>query len=157
MARPDPNHLFDGLLKNADPERAFAQMDDGRWYTYRHVMEVSARFANMLVERGLEPGDRVAAQVPKSIEALMLYLGTVRAGGVFLPLNNAYTATEVAYFLDNAGPRIFVCDPVRHAEFEAMTSKLGVRLETMGVWTDPETSAGSLPVSSLQRVMARST
>ena len=75
----------------------------------------------------------------------MLYLGTVRAGGVFLPLNNAYTATEVAYFLDNAGPRIFVCDPARHAEFEALTAKLGVRLETMGVWTDPDTSAGSLP------------
>jgi malonyl-CoA/methylmalonyl-CoA synthetase len=142
---PDPNHLFDGLLKNADPERAFAQMDDGRWYTYTHVMEVSARLANMLVERGLEPGDRVAAQVPKSIEALMLYLATVRAGGVFLPLNNAYTATEVEYFLDNAGPRIFVCDPARHAEFETLTAKLGIRLETMGVWTDPDTSAGSLP------------
>jgi len=141
---PDPNHLFDGLLKNADPERAFAQMDDGRWYTYTHVMEVSARLANMLVERGLEPGDRVAAQVPKSIEALMLYLATVRAGGVFLPLNNAYTATEVEYFLDNAGPRIFVCDPARHAEFETLTAKLGIRLETMGVWTDPDTSAGSL-------------
>ena len=141
---PDPNHLFDGLLKNAGPERAFAQMDDGRWYTYTHVMEVSARLANMLVERGLEPGDRVAAQVPKSIEALMLYLATVRAGGVFLPLNNAYTATEVEYFLDNAGPRIFVCDPARHAEFETLTAKLGIRLETMGVWTDPDTSAGSL-------------
>ncbi len=150
MARPDPNHLFDGLLKNADPERAFAQMDDGRWYTYRHVMEVSGRFANMLVERGLQPGDRVAAQVPKSIEALMLYLGTVRAGGVFLPLNNAYTSTEVAYFLDNASPRIFVCDPARHAEFEALTAKLGVRLETMGVWTDPDTSAGSLPDAGVE-------
>ena len=69
------NHLFDGLLQNANREHAFAQLDDGRWYTYNHVMEVSARFANMLVRCGLQPGDRVAAQVPKSIEALMLYLG----------------------------------------------------------------------------------
>ncbi len=138
------NHLFDGLLQNANLERAFAQLDDGRWYTYSHVMEVSARFANMLVKCGVQPGDRVAAQVPKSIEALMLYLGTVRAGGVFLPLNNAYTASEVEYFLDNAGPRIFVCDPARRPEFEALSDKLGVRLETMGVWKNPETSAGSL-------------
>ena len=138
------NHLVDGLLKNAKPERAFARLDDGRWYTYNHVMEVSGRFANMLVERGLQPGDRVAAQVPKSIEALMLYLGTVRAGGVFLPLNNAYTASEVEYFLDNAGPRIFVCDPARQADFDALTGKLGVRLETMGVWRNHDTSAGSL-------------
>ena len=138
------NHLFDGLLQNANPERAFAQLDDGRWYTYSHVMEVSARFANMLVKCGLQPGDRVAAQVPKSIEALMLYLGTVRAGGVFLPLNNAYTASEVEYFLDNASPRLFVCDPARRPEFEALTDRLGIRLETMGVWKNPETSAGSL-------------
>jgi len=138
------NHLFDGLLKNANPERAFAQLDDGRWYTYGHVMEVSARFANMLVKCGLQPGDRVAAQVPKSIEALMLYLGTVRAGGVFLPLNNAYTASEVEYFLDNASPRLFVCDPARRPEFETLTDKLGIRLETMGVWKNPGTSAGSL-------------
>jgi malonyl-CoA/methylmalonyl-CoA synthetase len=138
------NHLFDGLLKNVNRDRAFAELDDGRWYTYNHVMEVSARFANVLVERGLLPGDRVAAQVPKSIEALMLYLGTVRAGGVFLPLNNAYTASEVAYFLDNASPRLFVCDPARQAEFEALTGEMGVRLETMGVWRNDDTSAGSL-------------
>ena len=138
------NHLFHGLLANADLERAFARLDDGRWYTYNHVMEVSGRFANVLVERGLQPGDRVAAQIPKSIEALMLYLGTVRAGGVFLPLNNAYTASEVEYFLDNAGPRLFVCDPSREVEFTPLTDKLGITLETMGVWRNHETSAGSL-------------
>ena len=140
----DPNHLFDGLLKNADPERAFAQLDDGRRYTYQHVMDVSARFANMLVERGLEPGDRVAAQIPKSIEALMLYLGTVRAGGVFLPLNNAYTPTEIDYFLANATPRIFICDPASQTAYEPLTEKLGVTLETMGVWDNPDTSVGTL-------------
>jgi malonyl-CoA/methylmalonyl-CoA synthetase len=145
MARPaNPNHLFDGLMANAKLERAFAQLDDGRWYTYQHVMEVSGRFANMLVERGLQPGDRVAAQIPKSIEALMLYLGTVRAGGVFLPLNNAYTPTEIEYFIDNARPRIFVCDPARVSEYEELTNRLEVRLETMGVWRNPGTSAGTL-------------
>lgn len=138
------NHLFDGLLKNADGERTFARLDDGRSYTYNQVVEVSGRFANMLAERGLQPGDRVAAQIPKSIEALMLYLGTVRAGGVFLPLNNAYTASEVEYFLDNAGPRLFVCDPARQSEFELLTGKLDVRLETMGVWKNHDTCGGSL-------------
>ncbi len=138
------NHLFDGLLQNADGERTFARLDDGRRYTYNHVVEVSGRFANMLAERGLQPGDRVAAQIPKSIEALMLYLGTVRAGGVFLPLNNAYMASEVEYFLYNANPRLFVCDPARHSEFELLTGKLDVKLETMGVWKNHDASAGSL-------------
>ena len=44
------NHLFDGLLDNADPEHAFAKLDDGRWYTYNHFLEVSARFANLLIK-----------------------------------------------------------------------------------------------------------
>jgi non-ribosomal peptide synthetase component E (peptide arylation enzyme) len=68
------NHLFDGLMANADRERAFARMPDGRWYTYQHVVDVSGRFANVLVDLGVKPGDRVAVQAPKSIEAMMLYL-----------------------------------------------------------------------------------
>jgi malonyl-CoA/methylmalonyl-CoA synthetase len=55
------------------------------------MVDASARFANVLVRLGVKPGDRVAVQVEKSFEALMLYLGTVRAGAIFLPLNSAYT------------------------------------------------------------------
>ncbi|MGB7204119.1 MAG: malonyl-CoA synthase [Anderseniella sp.] len=138
------NYLYDGLLKDADKSRLFATLDDGRTYTYADVDAVSARLANLLVARGLQPGDRVAAQIPKSIEAVMLYLATVRAGGVFLPLNNAYTPTEIEYFLDNAGPRIFVCDPASADSYKSLTQKLGVELDTMGIWKNHETSAGSL-------------
>ena len=73
------NHLFDGLMANAQLDHVFARMPDGRSYTYQDVLDVSARFANRLVELGVKPGDRVAVQVPKSIEAVRLYLGTVRA------------------------------------------------------------------------------
>ncbi|MDE2579842.1 MAG: malonyl-CoA synthase, partial [Hyphomicrobiales bacterium] len=66
-----------------------------------------------LVGLGVKPGDRVAAQVEKSLAAVMLYLGCVRAGAVFLPLNTAYTPAEVEYFLTDAEPHIFVCDPGR--------------------------------------------
>ncbi len=60
---------------------------------------------------GVKPGDRVAAQVEKSAEALMLYLGSLRAGAVYLPLNTAYTAGEIRYFLGDAEPTLFVCRP----------------------------------------------
>ena len=62
---------------------------------------------------GSSPGDRVAVQVEKSPEALFLYLGAIRAGAVFLPLNTAYTASEVAYFVGDAKPTVFVADPAR--------------------------------------------
>ena len=65
----------------------------------------------------LAAGDRIAVQVDKSVEAIALYLATVRAGAVFLPLNSAYTRSEVAYFLDDAEPAVFVCCSEREVEF----------------------------------------
>ena len=145
------NTLFDGLMAGASPDRAFAETPgeggaNTRWYTYGHVMDVTARFANRLVQLGLEPGDRVAAQVPKSIEAVMLYLATVRAGGVFLPLNTGYTPKEIEYFIGDAEPRIFVCDPKDRDAYAG----LGVTLETLGVWRTPEVSAGTLADAGIE-------
>ena len=79
----------------------------------------------------------------------MLYLACVRAGAVFLPLNTAYTAGEVDYFLDNARPHLFVCDPARQDELHPVAEKNGALLETLGVWTDEKTSAGSLSDAAL--------
>lgn len=138
------NYLFDGLLAVVDPGRQFAELDDGRYYSYQDLLEVSARFANLLLSRGIEPGDRVAVQVPKSIEAIMLYLATVRAGAVFLPLNNAYTANEVAYFLEDASPRLFVCDPAQRDAYSGLCDRLGIGLDTLGVWKNADESAGSI-------------
>ncbi|MBI1365159.1 MAG: AMP-binding protein [Alphaproteobacteria bacterium] len=79
--------------------------------TYGALDELAARIAAVLIDAGLEPGERVLAQVDKSVEAVALYLGALRAGGVFTPLNTAYTANEVAFFLKDARPRAFFCRP----------------------------------------------
>lgn len=118
----------------SDPAAVFARLTDGRHYTYGDLEQVTARFAAALVEMGVQPGDRVAAQVEKSIEAFMLYLATVRAGGVFLPLNTAYTPAEVEYFLTDAEPALFVCSPDKAEGLRPRADKAGSRLETMGVW-----------------------
>jgi len=129
----------------ADPAtRPFAVLPDGRNYSYADLDKVSARFANTLISLGIQPGDRVAVQVEKSIEAFMLYLGTLRAGGVFLPLNTAYTGPELAYFLGDAEPRVFVCDPARAAALAPVAAKAGAHLETMGVFVAGQSVPGSL-------------
>ncbi|WP_449256301.1 malonate--CoA ligase [Bosea sp. (in: a-proteobacteria)] len=115
------------------PEARFALLDDGHQYSYRDVLDASARFANALAGLGVKPGDRVAVQVEKSIEALMLYLGTVRAGAIFLPLNSAYTPAEIAYFLGDAEPAVFVCDPAKADALRPFAEEAGARLETLGV------------------------
>jgi malonyl-CoA/methylmalonyl-CoA synthetase len=138
------NVLFDGLSGNADLQKDFAHLPDGRIFSYRDVMAGSARFANVLVEWGVKPGDRVAVQVPKSMEAVILYLASLRAGAVFLPLNTAYTPSEIEYFLDNARPRIFICDPANADHYRAIATGLEIRLETLGLWKSGQESAGSL-------------
>jgi malonyl-CoA/methylmalonyl-CoA synthetase len=139
------NHLYDLLRSGAkDPQKAFAELPDGRWYRYQDVDDVSGRFANALIDLGVKPGDRVAVQVEKSIEAIMLYLGTIRAGGVFLPLNTGYTPAEIEYFLGDAEPRVFVCDPGKAAALTPIGEKAGARVETLGVWKSPDVSAGTL-------------
>jgi len=148
------NHFFDEIRASAaDASRLFAELSDGRRYAYGDMLDVSARFANALSALGVEPGDRVAAQVEKSVEALMLYLACLRAGAVFLPLNTAYTAAEISYFLEDSQPKLFVCDPARADELTPAARTAGAALETLGVWSSDAVSAGSLS----DRALAAST
>lgn len=91
----------------------FIETQAGARLSYGAFFALAERHAAALAAAGVRPGDRVAAQVEKTPEALALYLGTVLAGGVFLPLNTAYTPSEVTYFLGDAEPMVFVCDPSR--------------------------------------------
>ena len=79
------SRLFDGL---DDTGRTAIETPAGTRLTYGDLIAISGRMANYLVKHGVKPGDRVAAQTEKSIEALALYLATVRAGAVYLPLNS---------------------------------------------------------------------
>ena len=123
----------------------FAELEDGRHYTYRDIGDVTGRMAACLAGLGVLPGDRVAAQVEKSMEAFMLYLAVVRAGAVFLPLNTAYTPAEIEYFLTDAEPRIFFCDPSKADALAPVAEKAGAKLETLGVWVsgEPYENAGT--------------
>lgn len=128
------NPLFD-LIRAGQPDltRPFLETAQGHVFTYGDLDRRSAQYANALVALGLQPGDRVALQVEKSAEAIFAYLGTVRAGGVFLPLNTAYTGPEIEYFLGDAQARIFVCDPVHQAALAPVAQFQNVaRLLTLG-------------------------
>jgi malonyl-CoA/methylmalonyl-CoA synthetase len=116
-----------------EPSRIFLERPEGTTLSYGDLLDLSGRVATVLVELGVRPGDRVAAQVEKSAEALMLYLGTLRAGAVYLPLNTAYTAAEIRYFLSDAEPALFVCRPELRESLAAIAAEIGVRnVETLG-------------------------
>lgn len=83
----------------------------GGGWTFADLEERIGQSAGVLLRSGVKPGNRVVAQVEKSAEAIALYLACLRVGAVYVPLNTAYTSTEVQYFLDDADAALFVCDP----------------------------------------------
>ncbi|MXQ12091.1 malonate--CoA ligase [Microvirga makkahensis] len=126
--------LFDVPPEFAD--KVLLETSDGSTFTYRRFFALTARLAHALRGCGVVPGDRVAVQVDKSPEALALYVACVRAGAVYLPLNTAYTASEVDYFIRDAEPRLVVCRPSSQTEIAATAAKVGGRSATLGVAGD---------------------
>jgi malonyl-CoA/methylmalonyl-CoA synthetase len=94
-------------------------------YTWRDIERATAMLANLLESLDLEPGARVAVQADKSVEALLFYLAVLRAGFVYLPLNAAYKSDEIAYFIGNATPSVFVCAPKDFARLSVLAFGAG--------------------------------
>src|SRR5689334_4427313 len=106
------SNLYDLLAGGfpADRRKPAFLLADGAAVSYGQLEAGAAQVAGRLVEEGVKPGDRVGLQVEKSVEAVMIYLGVLKAGAVFLPLNSAYTPAEVAYFVGDAEPAAFIVD-----------------------------------------------
>ena len=112
----------------------------GLRYSWRDLERASAMVANLLASLSLPAGSRIAVQVEKSVEALVLYLATLRAGHVFLPLNTAYQAGEIEYFIGNAEPAVVVCSKANFG----WVSKIAFKAGTRHVYTLDEDRSGTL-------------
>ena len=140
---PNHNHNLYSALRAAFPDDLTAiavEADNGQSYTWAALDEQSAQMANLLTSLNLPAGARVAVQVEKSVEAMMLYLATLRAGLVFLPLNTAYQSAEMAYFLGNAEPGVVVCTPKNLPWIRELAQAAG----TQHVWTLDDNQSGTL-------------
>jgi malonyl-CoA/methylmalonyl-CoA synthetase len=135
---------------------------DGLVYSWRDLHFASARLAGWLASLAL-PRDpdgsaaRVAVQVEKSPEALMLYLATLRAGLVYVPLNTAYQRAEVEYFLNDARPAVVVCSPARARQIEPLARAAGVQhVLTLGERRDGTLLAAAAPFADSFGTVPRS-
>ncbi|MCB1991926.1 MAG: AMP-binding protein, partial [Geminicoccaceae bacterium] len=116
-----------------DPRKALFALADGSEVSYGETFALAGRIANLFKARGVVPGDRVAVQVDKPWQAVAVFLASLRAGAVYLPLNAGYTPTEIAYFLGDAEARLFVCRPESLATLAPVAREAGVAaLETLG-------------------------
>ncbi len=125
----------------------------GIW-TYGELEEQTARYADWLIGLGVKPGDRVVVQAEKSPEVVFLYLASLKSGAIFLPLNTAYQPAELEFFLSDAEPRIFICDPKKKTTLEPICSAKGISLFTLGADGDGNLQE-VLPKSGSQPVVSR--
>ena len=124
----DDHNLY-GALRAAFPADLDAiaiETDQGLAYSWRDLDRASAMIANLLRKLDLPGASRVAVQVDKSVEAVLLYLATLRAGHVFLPLNTAYQSGEIGYFIENAAPAVVVCPDRSFGWVSQIAFKAGV-------------------------------
>jgi malonyl-CoA/methylmalonyl-CoA synthetase len=127
------NPLHDALFApHEGRETVFLHLPGGGTLTHAAFLSRARRTANALTAMGVGPGDRVAVHVEKSPEALALYAACVMAGVVFLPLNTAYTAKELEYFVGDSGAALFVCDPGEAEAMAPIAEDAGAKLLTLG-------------------------
>lgn len=125
------NHLYDGVFgQHAASSKTFLYTANGE-VSFAEFTALTDRLAGLLVATGLAPGDRVAVQADKSVMLLALYAATVKAGGVYLPLNTGYTAAELDYFLGDAKPRIVVTAATAATAIAPLATRGGATLFTL--------------------------
>src|SRR5690606_7478556 len=99
--------------------------------THDAFLRMAARFAHAITAAGLVPGDRLAAQIEKSPEALAVYAACAQAGVVFLPLNTGYTAAELDYFIGNSGAKLVLADGRAETALAPVAAAYGATLQTL--------------------------
>jgi len=143
------NLLFDALFApHAASAAPFLIPHDGDAVSFSAFLELSAHYANLFESLGVAKGDRVALQAAKSPHALAIYAACVRTGAALLPLNTAYTPNEVAYFVENAEPRLLICAPDALPVLKDIAARHGATMLTLdrdGSGSLAEASADAAP------------
>jgi len=98
------------ILNNCSQFSSKPVLFDDLQYNYKLLGDNSRKLAGALQRMGVQPGDRIAVQLPKCVEFIYLFLAGLQIGSIMVPLNNTYTLDEIKYFLSDSGCKLFVCD-----------------------------------------------
>ena len=131
---PQPESFYSLLHQRSQDyeDQVCIELPTGQTWTYGQIHQHTALMAGLLSQLGVTAGDRVAVQVEKSPEAVILYLACLRAGAIFLPLNTSYTPSELEYFLKDAEPALVVVDPAGESTMrELAATHRRTRVETL--------------------------
>ena len=142
------NHFYDQTLgKHATSDHVFLKTEDGE-IRFDEFAALTAQLANALVAAGLSAGDRVAVQAEKSATLLATTAATIRAGGVYLPLNTGYTPAELDYFITDARPSIIIVDPAATTDIAPLAERIGAVLFTLDANGDGTLASAAQPAAT---------
>lgn len=130
------------------PDKICLDCENGLQLSFAQVLELAGRISSFIRQQGIPAGERLVVQAEKSPFGVALYLACLRAGIIYIPLNTSYTAEEVEYFLADATPRLFICDPARQQNFAGVAGRLNIKVLTLdkhGQGSLPDSVAGLPP------------
>lgn len=122
-------NLYLSLVGDNTPQladKAFLLTPGREPLLYSELASHTGKLHSKLLDLGVSPGDRVVVQTQKSPEAVLLYLACLRVGAIYIPLNSAYTLNEIEYFLSDAQPQVFVCEPQKLEQCAKLANSLKV-------------------------------
>lgn len=138
------NLLYSELFGvHAEQKSPFLFCPDGKIISYGDFIGLTCKYAHVLTDLGVLPGERLLAQVQKSPEGLALYAACIQTGIIYLPVNIAYTVKELSYFIEDSQPALVVCDENNKSSLAAITGYLELKLETLN-----QDGSGSLPAKA---------
>ena len=140
------NHLYDRVFAPHEDNPKPFLIGETQTLSYATFHELVNKLARALIASGLKTGDRVAVQAAKSNTQLALYVATIKAGGVYLPLNTSYTAHELDYFISNAQARLVVVDEKAKQAVTPIAEAQGANLLTLNA-----DESGTLPTLAEQQ------
>lgn len=127
------NTLYDALIApHASNDCPFLECDDGTTLSYADFVRRVAQVAHVLNDLGVAPGDRILVQAPKVADTIALYGAALQTGAVYLPLNTAYTQAELSYFIEDAAPKVIICDSKDEATMLGNSAILNTPVLTLG-------------------------
>lgn len=143
-----PNPLYDAIAApHTSNEACFLHLEDGTELSYKAFIGRASQIAQCLIASGVQPDDRVLVQAEKLIDTLATYVASVQIGAVYMPLNTAYTASEMDHFINDAAPAVVVCSDDRLKEIQPLVDRIDARVLTL----NPDGS-GSLPTMANTKV-----
>jgi acyl-CoA synthetase (AMP-forming)/AMP-acid ligase II len=140
---PQRTTLAELLADPSAPARAIIAPSSGAALSYNDLAEQVERLAAALRGAGLAPGDCVSIVLPNGLEVLVLFLALTRARLVAAPLNPAYKADELRFYMGDAQARAVIADTANAAVHDA-AAKLG-----LPVWSPTADARGQVWISPL--------